>query len=250
MSDNSPANQIDVARTLELLIRLQEVAEEGFNLLAEKEETKRYLTKLEKLKESEKNKLMILEDEIAKITHDTQKNQSEIQIILEEITKLKEKEKMIKTQKEYLALDTERTLKREKIQEIEKSNEEHNKKLEELNGKLDKQKNSAEDSETNYTQTKEESELKFIEIEEKVKDFESVREEVSKELNPQLLDRFETIAKNKNGIGIVPVVDGICEGCNIAVTPALIGQLKRKDEIIFCINCARMLYLPEKVSIF
>lgn len=67
------------------------------------------------------------------------------------------------------------------------------------------------------------------------------RKDVAKRLPPQLFRRYESI-RQRRPIAIAQTTDGICNGCHIAVPPALFQQLLRRAEFHQCPNCLRILY--------
>ncbi|MDH4128277.1 MAG: C4-type zinc ribbon domain-containing protein [Spirochaetota bacterium] len=243
-------NEIDVPKTIELLVKLQTVAEDFFMLNQEKETLTDSLNIQETLYEDIKNDCNKLNENISSFQNDIEIKQKEIQGYLEDIKKLKDKEKFVKTQKEYIALDTEQSLKRESIQELEKSISEINKQIETIKITLANKNKELNEQETKLNQLKEKTQIKLNEIETNIKKIETVRNEVIPEIDTNILSRYEYIVKNKNGLGIVPIINGICSGCNLAVTPQLIAIIRKNKEIIACSNCARLLYFPSRSLIF
>ena len=55
----------------------------------------------------------------------------------------------------------------------------------------------------------------------------------------------ERILKNKDGLAVVPVTDGSCQGCFGMMPAQVINEIRMKDKIVMCENCARMLYIEE-----
>jgi hypothetical protein len=62
------------------------------------------------------------------------------------------------------------------------------------------------------------------------------------------LNKFERILKSKNGIGIVPVIQGSCDGCHMKVPPQMVAKVRSGQEIITCLICSRMLYIPDETG--
>ncbi|GMT48591.1 MAG: hypothetical protein IEMM0008_0130 [bacterium] len=245
------ANQGEgVSETIDQLVKLQSVAKEHFLLHEEKD-------RITKALEKEKDNLQRLEEDyrllgqqIKDLSHDMGEVQKQIQEALEAIKKLKAKEPYVKTQKEYIALDTEQSIQRDKIEGFEKENQAKTKELGEIKTRHDEKKQEVKDQKDRFSEEQLEVDSNMEDIDKKLQDIERIRSEVLPNIDPLSLTRFERIVKNKNGIGIVPVTGGICEGCNIAVTPQVISEIRSYKEIIYCINCARILYLPKRTSIF
>ncbi len=78
---------------------------------------------------------------------------------------------------------------------------------------------------------------------EQSQEIEDKREKIISQLNSVLLKQYKQLQKVKDGLVVVPVKDGNCEGCNMKVSPSLIGSLRRGEEIIYCESCNRILYI-------
>ncbi len=68
--------------------------------------------------------------------------------------------------------------------------------------------------------------------------------EISSKLDKDLYDRFMTLKKNKS-FAISEVEDNKCSGCNMIIPTYLIDNLKRDEELQYCENCSRILYLKK-----
>lgn len=71
------------------------------------------------------------------------------------------------------------------------------------------------------------------------------KNELAKDLDPNLVFKFERIIRNKGGVGIVPVHSIVCEGCHMTLPAQFVNDVRRKDEIKFCPYCSRVLYYEE-----
>lgn len=65
--------------------------------------------------------------------------------------------------------------------------------------------------------------------------------ELSQDIEPSILHRYNVLRKSK-GSGVVAVKNYICSGCNMLVPTYLGERLKGKNEIVFCESCGRILY--------
>ena len=74
---------------------------------------------------------------------------------------------------------------------------------------------------------------------------ESQRSRITPEVRPDILSRYERVMNNKEGIGIAPISGNNCGGCYMNATEHLLNQIRMYDQLVFCDNCARILYLPD-----
>jgi predicted nucleic acid-binding Zn-ribbon protein len=59
---------------------------------------------------------------------------------------------------------------------------------------------------------------------------------------PAILGRYNTIAGNRDGQAMAPVVQGMCRICRLSIPPQLFNELQKNDKLLACPNCARILY--------
>ncbi|MDR2367852.1 MAG: C4-type zinc ribbon domain-containing protein [Deltaproteobacteria bacterium] len=59
---------------------------------------------------------------------------------------------------------------------------------------------------------------------------------------PAFLGRYNTIAQNRDGQAMAPVVQGMCRVCRLSIPPQLYNELQKNDKLLTCPNCARILY--------
>jgi uncharacterized protein len=76
---------------------------------------------------------------------------------------------------------------------------------------------------------------------------ESQRSRIAPEVKPDLLSRYERVLKNKDGLGIVKVINHACGGCYMHLTEQVMNELKKYEQIIACDQCARILYLADEL---
>ena len=74
-----------------------------------------------------------------------------------------------------------------------------------------------------------------------VKELGGKRSEVAKQVDGQLLRRYDAI-RAKRGVALVPVVNGTCQGCHINIPPQLYNTVVQLKSIEVCPRCNRILY--------
>ncbi len=65
-----------------------------------------------------------------------------------------------------------------------------------------------------------------------------------------LLRKYDTLRQHRNGLAVINVVDGVCQGCFMALPPQRYNMLLKGDEIYDCPTCQRLNYYvpPEKAD--
>ncbi|MBT8494901.1 MAG: hypothetical protein KJO07_17730 [Deltaproteobacteria bacterium] len=84
-------------------------------------------------------------------------------------------------------------------------------------------------------------------IETQAKEAGAGRSDITAKIEPRFLKRYERIV-GKRGLAIVPVKDGVCQGCHMSLPPQLNNMLARFETIEQCATCHRLLYRSELVE--
>lgn len=58
----------------------------------------------------------------------------------------------------------------------------------------------------------------------------------------RMLRKYETLRMHRNGLGVVNVLDGVCQGCFMAIPPQQYNLLLRGDKPLDCPTCQRIMY--------
>lgn len=72
------------------------------------------------------------------------------------------------------------------------------------------------------------------------------RRALSKEVDKDLLSRYEALRANLRNQVVVPVIDAICQGCHLGIPPQQYNNLIKGDSPESCTNCNRIIYWEEK----
>lgn len=74
------------------------------------------------------------------------------------------------------------------------------------------------------------------------KEKDGIRGDQAAKLKPTVLRKYNTLRERRNGLALVNVVDGVCQGCFMAIPPQLFNRLLRGDELFDCPTCQRMIH--------
>ena len=69
----------------------------------------------------------------------------------------------------------------------------------------------------------------------------AARQLAAAEIDPEMLDLYEDLRKQKKGIGAVALVDGVCLGCHEQLSAMELDKLKRSEGVKRCEYCRRIL---------
>ena len=82
-----------------------------------------------------------------------------------------------------------------------------------------------------------------IQITKKVSELEIDRKEISSNIAPDLLDQYNRIFKSKKGDAVSELINDICSGCHMKVTPSTALAVKAEKVVTTCDQCGRILYI-------
>jgi predicted nucleic acid-binding Zn-ribbon protein len=68
------------------------------------------------------------------------------------------------------------------------------------------------------------------------------RHAVSKDIDPDLLAKYDFLKDRRGGVAIAAVTDGICSACNMNIPPQLYNELLKDEKIFTCPSCQRLIY--------
>jgi predicted nucleic acid-binding Zn-ribbon protein len=68
------------------------------------------------------------------------------------------------------------------------------------------------------------------------------RKKQAKNIKASTLKKYDTLRQRRGGVAVVNVVDGVCQGCFMALPPQRYNMLLKGDQILDCPTCQRMNY--------
>ena len=67
------------------------------------------------------------------------------------------------------------------------------------------------------------------------------RASLAPKIDPELLELYEDLRRQKKGVGAATLVDGVCSGCHEQLSSMQLDKLKRTEGIRRCEHCRRIL---------
>jgi len=65
---------------------------------------------------------------------------------------------------------------------------------------------------------------------------------LAKDLDPQILDRYNFIREKLGGLALAGVSNGVCGACHMNLPPQRFNELLRSDRLMTCPSCHRFIY--------
>jgi hypothetical protein len=234
--------KVSIKEQTKLLVELQNIDAQIYNFKKRLDEIPLEIENKNKEFEEKKKNLNLLEEKNKELIVKRKEKELELAGKEENVKKLQTQLYQIKTNKEYAAM----------LKEIEglKADNSHIEdeilnimmELDELKVNIDKEKENLlqEEKKTNIEKQKLEEEKKFIE--QQLSTFNHKRNQLTSQIEPEILNIYERILDNKNGLAMVKVLEGACQGCFMKVPPQVINEIRMYEKIVTCEMCSRILY--------
>jgi len=230
------------------LLKLQEVDLEIIALESEKKELPETLEETRQQENLLNEQVRAVEQEMKEIQVEHKKKELELSSKEDEIKKHNAKLYQIKSNKEYSSLQSEikgieadcSVLEDEIITLLDK--------VDSVSERMKKEKERQEEKLKIYKEKESSINNRMGLIDKEIEALKEKREQISLNIDKAMRLKYEKVLNGKKGVVLVPVVDQGCGGCHMELPPQVIDDLIVSDKLIFCENCARILYLPEEAK--
>jgi len=237
---------MDMKKNYENLLELQQILTKRFKLEEKMRELPKMLsTRTEVLNRLKKAYLSKYEQfkKLEESIYSHQKLMGELSL---QQKKLSEKIKIVNSQKEYESLDTEIETAKKKEEEYRFNLLQDQRVIDDIRNALEKDEISIKQQEEDILKEEERIKAELEKIKGELDGLLLKEKELTKEMDENIIYKFERIVKNKDDIGIVSVSKGHCNGCFLTIPAEFINKIRDNKEIQFCPNCSRILYYDDK----
>ncbi|MFJ1509131.1 zinc ribbon domain-containing protein [Chlamydia crocodili] len=230
---------------LQSILAIQELDIKMIRLMRVKKEHQKELAKVQSLKSDIRRKVQEKELEMENLKNQIKEGENRIQEISDQINKLESQQAAVKKMDEFNAL----------TQEMTAANKERRALEHQLSDLMDKQAGSEDlivSLKESLTSTENSSFAIEKEICESIKNINQEgrallqqRSELKEATDPEMFLIYERLLNNKKDRVVVPIENRVCSGCHIVLTPQHENLVRKKDRLIFCEHCSRILYWRE-----
>jgi predicted nucleic acid-binding Zn-ribbon protein len=161
----------------------------------------------------------------------------------EQMRKLEHQLNLVKTNQEYTALRKEignakadSSMLEEDILKLMEEADAYRARISETKASLKKTSEQADAEERHLLEEKKR-------LEDELETLKTKKKELTQGIDAELLNLYERILVKKDGLALVPVVNGACAGCSMQLRPQLFDQIHMQGTVVICENCSRILYL-------
>ncbi|MDR0409590.1 MAG: C4-type zinc ribbon domain-containing protein [Spirochaetaceae bacterium] len=151
----------------------------------------------------------------------------------------------INTQREYENLDKEIHDASEKESQYRKDIKQKEQKIRELDAEMSQKKEFMDQQEAELAQSRARIESELEERKKLLAELEAQEKEITKNMDEELLFKFERIVKKKSGNGIVSIKNGVCSSCHMILPVQFANIVRSGKEIVPCPYCSSILFYEE-----
>jgi uncharacterized protein len=159
------------------------------------------------------------------------------------LTKFKDQLSLVKTNKEYQAMQHEIATAQSDLGGVEEKVLERMLEADTITADVKRAEAALAVRQKEIDAEKKEMTAELASVEASLKEATEGRAELLKNLEPRLIAIFEQVARARKGVAIsMATRDGLCSLCHVRMRPPVFQQVRHNDSIIQCESCQRILY--------
>ncbi|HLJ14858.1 MAG TPA: C4-type zinc ribbon domain-containing protein [Bryobacteraceae bacterium] len=233
---------------LHLVIKLQGLDNQIAELEREVSALPKHIAEIEKALDSHIRRLEADRAALVANQKDRKKQESDIQIQDQKISKLKDQMLQAKTNEQYRAFQHEIDFCQAEIRKAEDRILELMSESEPLEANLKKAEAALKEEKQHVDAEKKATVDRTAVDRKQLNELHAERHAVIGGMNQQILKAYERIRKKWHGSVVAESLKGVCSGCRIALRPQFSQDLRRGQDIMFCESCGRFIYYNPPVS--
>jgi len=243
--ENRKPGRFPLQKSLQLLRKLQEVDLKIIELEQNKKALPRRLLEIDEKIASARRAVEEESEQVEALHKARRDKETNLQEKSDMIIKIKARIPEIKTNKEYQAVLKEIESYEELKSKIEDEIIETLEEADRLEHMLDKRRNWLKENEAIFNKERAAIEAELPTLDDRLNAERSAREDLIRQIDPKLINKYETIRTCRGGIAVTTADKGICQGCNMNIPPQLYNEILRIESVIQCPSCKRILSIPD-----
>ncbi|MFH1753982.1 MAG: C4-type zinc ribbon domain-containing protein [Candidatus Omnitrophota bacterium] len=234
---------MDITEQINLLIALQKIDTQIFDLERRKREGPLKIQKLDEAFKERSEILKAAQENLKTLQVGLKDKENDLASKEEMIKKCQGQLYAIKTNKEYTTMQHEisghgadKSVLEEEIIKIFDDVDAKKREIDEIKGVLKGEEGVLSQEKTKVNSETEEIEAKLVILSKE-------RQEQAAKVDKSMLAKYERVLKGKDGLAMVSANRNACGGCNMNLPPQVINEIMMKKGLMFCESCARILYI-------
>ena len=196
--------------------------------------------------EETRERLVKAKELIDELDKERKKKEKELDVEKEQVKKSEAKLYDVKTNKEYQALLKE-------IEAIRAANDKTEEdtillleQIEEMKKEYDTSSAGLKKREKEVEKQKKDLHKEMESVDDVVTELKEGRKKLVTGIDKNLLERYDIVYRNRGGLAVVSVKNGVCMGCFMNIPPQLFIEVMKNTEVIPCPSCSRILYYEDE----
>lgn len=226
---------------LALALRLQALDRKVASLEDEIARLPKYIADIEKKLESHKRKLEADQAALAANQRDRKKQEGDIQVHEQKVSKLKEQMLGAKTNEQYKAFQNEIAYAEGEIRKAEDRILDLMEQSEPLEKNVKAAQEQLKEEQQHVDREKAAAHARTASDREQLAARQNDRKAIVAEMTPSFYNEYERIRKKTKNTPIADATEGRCSACQIALRPQFFQDLRKGDKIMQCESCGRIL---------
>jgi predicted nucleic acid-binding Zn-ribbon protein len=175
--------------------------------------------------------------------------EKEVAAIQTRLSKYKDQLMEVKTNKEYQAMQKEIATAEAIVRSQEDRILERMEETETLTRELKTAEAELKRQQAEIAAERKALDAEAAELEKTADERSAARGDLSKQLSPDALRLFEHVQRQRKGLAVAEVRDGVCSVCHVRLRPQVYNEVRRAESLIQCESCLRILYfLPRNAA--
>lgn len=230
---------------IKLLVELQGLDTQILRLENELNSTPEKIKAIEDAYKEKTANLKKLEDGVRSLQVKRKEKEMELETKEGSIKKFQTQMYQVKTNKEYSALQEEIERAKADNSVIEEDIIKILDQVDARNKDIVREKDFLKKQEAESVEQKKKLNDDAAKIRSQLDNLQAQRTALAGKVEKTILSKYERIVKSKDGLAVVPVANESCQGCFRILPPQVINEIRMKAQLVFCENCARILYIEE-----
>lgn len=230
---------------IKLLVELQGLDTQIFRMEDELAAIPETIKATEEMFKEKSVSLKKAEDEMKALLVKRKEKEGELEGKEGTIKKYQQQLNQVKTNKEYSALQEEINRVRADNSIIEEAIINIFDQIDAQNKNIAKEKELLKTEEGKFAEEKKKLMLEADKIKAALDLLKKQREELAVKVDKKILQKYEKIVRNKDGLAVVPIKNDACQGCFRILPPQVINEARMHEALVLCDSCARILYSEE-----
>lgn len=233
---------------IEQLVVLQKVDSEMITLQRILEDAPKQLQSLQEKQAYLKQQQAVIQEKVDVLMEQKNRLENEIENDTQKVKKSKNKLMMVENTKEYHAMMREM----DTMEKMNRSREEERANLladlSDLEGRKDALQNDINELEATITAQQSTLDQELAEKRARIDVLDKEKKKASEAVPAPILTRYNFIRDRIPNPVIVPVSEGVCQGCHVVIPPQAFIDLQKGEQILSCPNCLRIIFWERHFS--